>query len=366
MITEHRVTLAEVARTAGVHRTTVSMALRDHPRLPRNTRERLKTLATLLGYRPDPALAALNAYRVANSHSSHHTGVAYLQVLHGCEERIGQTHGLLFEGAREQAERLGYRMNRFWLGEGGMRPEHVCRILRARGIRAFIIASGEAAIPLPALDWNECSTVRIGHYPLNLRVPAIAHNYLQITRTALEQLQARGFRRIGIATSSRDDRKQMGLIRGGIDQFGLNSGVVDQAPLLIFPDSHMSQGLLDQVRVWGTHHRLDAFLSNWDFSNASLQREGFAPPLSVPFFGLDVPREDLSGGGIVQNHQLLGRLAMEQLAALVRAHRTGMEQFPSLTLVEGYWRDGPGLAPQQDSAQAARSPERSALSLGRA
>ena len=81
MITEHRVTLAEVARTAGVHRTTVSMALRDHPRLPRNTRERLKTLATLLGYRPDPALAALNAYRVANSHSSHHTGVAYLQVL---------------------------------------------------------------------------------------------------------------------------------------------------------------------------------------------------------------------------------------------------------------------------------------------
>ena len=32
MITEHRVTLAEVARTAGVHRTTVSMALRDHPR----------------------------------------------------------------------------------------------------------------------------------------------------------------------------------------------------------------------------------------------------------------------------------------------------------------------------------------------
>ena len=60
---ERRVTLADIAAKAAVHVTTVSLALRNHPRLPEATRQRIQALAEELGYRPDPMLRALVAYR---------------------------------------------------------------------------------------------------------------------------------------------------------------------------------------------------------------------------------------------------------------------------------------------------------------
>ena len=53
------VTLQDVADRAGVHRSTVALALRDHPRIPAATRTRLRALATQLGYRQNPLVAAL-------------------------------------------------------------------------------------------------------------------------------------------------------------------------------------------------------------------------------------------------------------------------------------------------------------------
>lgn len=43
--------------------TTVSLALRNHPRLPEKTRHRIQKLAKEMSYRPDPVLQALVAYR---------------------------------------------------------------------------------------------------------------------------------------------------------------------------------------------------------------------------------------------------------------------------------------------------------------
>ena len=52
-------TLQDVADRAGVHRSTVALALRDHPRIPEATRVRIKAVADQLGYRVNPFVAAL-------------------------------------------------------------------------------------------------------------------------------------------------------------------------------------------------------------------------------------------------------------------------------------------------------------------
>ena len=49
---EKYVTLKDVARRAGVHFTTVSLALRRHPGIPAQTRLRLMAIAKELGYSP--------------------------------------------------------------------------------------------------------------------------------------------------------------------------------------------------------------------------------------------------------------------------------------------------------------------------
>ena len=58
-----RVTQREIAHAAGLHFSTVSLALRNSPLLPLATRKKVKQIAQSLQYQPDPMLAALNAYR---------------------------------------------------------------------------------------------------------------------------------------------------------------------------------------------------------------------------------------------------------------------------------------------------------------
>ena len=58
-----RVLMKDVAKEAGVHQTTVSLALRNHPSLPKSTRDRIQELAHSMGYRPDPAISAIAAQR---------------------------------------------------------------------------------------------------------------------------------------------------------------------------------------------------------------------------------------------------------------------------------------------------------------
>ena len=59
-----RTTIKDIAAAAGCSGATVSMALRHHPRIPHGTRARIESLAARMGYRPDPMLSSLIAYRL--------------------------------------------------------------------------------------------------------------------------------------------------------------------------------------------------------------------------------------------------------------------------------------------------------------
>jgi DNA-binding LacI/PurR family transcriptional regulator len=51
--------MLDVARKAGVDKSTVSLALSGSPKLPEATRSRIQRIAEELGYTPDPGLARL-------------------------------------------------------------------------------------------------------------------------------------------------------------------------------------------------------------------------------------------------------------------------------------------------------------------
>jgi len=72
-----KATLQDVATRVGVHRTTVSLALRDHPRIPAATRERVKTAAAKLGYRSNPLVSALMKSR-RSGRAVKHVALAYV------------------------------------------------------------------------------------------------------------------------------------------------------------------------------------------------------------------------------------------------------------------------------------------------
>lgn len=58
-----RVTISHIADEAGVHRSTVSLALRGDPRIPEETRGRIQSIAAALGYLPNLMARALSKQR---------------------------------------------------------------------------------------------------------------------------------------------------------------------------------------------------------------------------------------------------------------------------------------------------------------
>ncbi|MGW4410058.1 LacI family DNA-binding transcriptional regulator [Nonomuraea sp. NPDC004702] len=97
-----RVRLVDVARAAGVSKTTVSDALNGAGRLPDATREHVRQVARRLGYRPNATARRLRAGRsrllglAAREFVEHpwfYTELAYFARLTAATTRAGMTHG---------------------------------------------------------------------------------------------------------------------------------------------------------------------------------------------------------------------------------------------------------------------------------
>ena len=61
-----KVTIRQIAKQLGVHHTTVSRALRNSPRISENMRQRIKSLAIKLGYRPNLVASGLSTRKTFN------------------------------------------------------------------------------------------------------------------------------------------------------------------------------------------------------------------------------------------------------------------------------------------------------------
>src|SRR5882724_5366343 len=135
-------TIRFLAALAGVSRTTVSLALQNHPRLPETTRKRIQRLAAEHGYRQDPVVATLmNRLRTARATRAAErlTFVSTWQIHAGWQQRY-VNEACFLQGVKERAFELGYDVDHVCCDEAGLSPKRLSRILYTRGIRALVIA----------------------------------------------------------------------------------------------------------------------------------------------------------------------------------------------------------------------------------
>ena len=156
-------TLQDVAEKAGVHRSTVSLALRDNHRISAEVRAKIQRIADELGYRSNPLVTALMRSR-RTRRAPRHVVLAYVT---DYPTRYGwrpphHDRPDYFPGAAARASELGYKLEHFWLGEPGMTPARFAQILASRGINGLLIGRlppGKDEIQLP---WEQCSAVALG------------------------------------------------------------------------------------------------------------------------------------------------------------------------------------------------------------
>lgn len=333
-----RVTIRDIAAEAGVHFTTVGLALRNSVRISKDTRERIQKIAERMGYEPDPMLAALNAYRRTRATPQYKASIAWLNSWPKRSQLYEiKEFSMYHKGATERAKELGYEISEFWLNEDGVLASSLPRILRARNIKAALVAPQATAGVQMNFDFNGISAVSLSY---SLDTPAlhvVTNHHSRSMRLLLSQLNKLGYNRIGYALASELNEKVGLNWLGGMlihQQVSLkNTEIIPLHDYTEEPDK-----LLEKIRQM----KLDVIISHGALYR-KLLKLGAKIPEEFGFANISVDRDQYEVSGIDQNSYYIGQKAVDLVVAMTLRNETGIPEMPTHTLIDSTWHAGQTL-----------------------
>jgi DNA-binding LacI/PurR family transcriptional regulator len=343
-----RVSLRDVAREVGVSHVTVSLALRDHPRVSAERREEVKAAAEKLGYRPDPMLASLSAYRHAKRPITIHSTIAWLNQWPDPKAlRRFEEFAAYWRGAREAAEQLGYRLEEFVVARD-LPVERLQKILTTRGVRGVLIPPHARGLALPGFDWSEFSVVRFGVSVKEPLCHVTSSDHVACGALATMRVQEHGYGRVGFVTTREFDTNTRGNFRAGYlaaQDTALPAGS-RLRPLVLAGEAPADR---EALRRWLAAERPEAVVTSDPRVRDLLAALRVRVPADLAVAALSV-RDGNFDAGIEQNAEEIGRVGLRTLAGLINQNERGIPRFVRRTLVEGSWVDGESLPPKKAKA----------------
>lgn len=330
-----QITLETIAQKTGLAKSTVSMALRDHPRVAAATRQRVKETAQRLGYRPNAMVSSLMAHIRASRPRTAATPLAFLSSFGRRGEIPHRVTTCSLAGARRRAQELGFQVEVFHLDEFGTRLDWLGSILRNRGVRGLLIGPG-AQLPFRlSLDWEPFTGVAIGQTLLEPRLHVVTCHQYQVIMLALERLYEAGFRRIGVVLREETDQRTQGLFAAGYASFLEREEDLVRLPRLKWTEQP------EDLRRWCTENRPEAIITDGaDVDPIIADMEEATRPA---FVHLDVPGDGHRFSGVNQNWDLVGAVAAEVLVASLQRNETGIPPTRQTVLIDGCWNEGATL-----------------------
>lgn len=328
-----RVTQTDLARELGLHVTTVSKALRDHPDIAAETRRRVQTAAARQGYVPDPMLGALAAYRGGKRPAAFRAVLGWVSN-YPKRQRMDGFAGFedYFLGARARAETLGYKLDPFFV-EGP--PERLARVLQARGIGGLIVAPQvREGVRMLAFPWERFSAVTIGFTLAEPRLHVVTNDHFRTLLSLVETLRARGYRRLGCYLRERDNARIEGRFRSALAALlaGWNHAVLDYA-----------ESDRETFLRWRADHGFDAVITGERAVAGWLRESGVDVPkdCGVAHYALAASEREVSG--MDHNNARIGAAAVDWVTGLLQRGEKGPPELPFRLMVASQWVEGATL-----------------------
>ena len=343
------VTIRDLAKRLQLSHATVSMALRDHPKIALKTRQRVKEEAESAGYRPEPMLSALAAYRQMKKPSLYHGTIAW--VFNNCTRAAMLSIPLYrqyYEGACWRANELGYRIDEYYIQEPDMRAIRLSNILHARGVQGILLP------PQPRLGleldmrWDVFSTVAFG---FSLHAPhhhVISSTQYRNSIMAVQCLIKLGYERIGFFGNTEFDDRTDGNFSAGIHTATKNLPSSRKIPPLLTRENSKLPKTITEIRSWIAHWKIDAVVCVTGMQEL-LTQAGFQIPEDFAVALLNTQDEFQEFAGIDEQGFRTGAAAVDYVVGMIHRGERGIPQAPIQLLMEGKWRDGATAPPIRHS-----------------
>ncbi|MEJ0001088.1 MAG: LacI family DNA-binding transcriptional regulator [Verrucomicrobiota bacterium] len=332
-----QVTHAQIAKVAGLSRSTVSRALQNHPAIPGETRRRVQALAEKMGYRPNPLVSALMATRNRPAASAAAAAISIATLTAWAPTReLAPTPSTrrLLRGAADRAAALGYCLEEFWIDEPGMTGQRLSQILLNRGIVAVLLAPlADSHAPLE-LAWEHFSVATFAPSAPFPGFHRASHFHFSGACLALEEVARRGYRRPGMVLCAAGVQHVREQYLGGLAAVEKRGTFPGRIPSLVLRNDGPGE-----LRAWLRRHEPDIIVGDEPRTLPWLRELGHDVPLAPAFAHLDRPPGD-EFGGIDQLKELIGRSVIDLLVAQLHRNERGVPDYAKDIKLPGVWRDG--------------------------
>ena len=326
--------MRELAALAGCSQTTVSLALRNHPRISPATRDRILSIAHKAGYTRDPVVSTL----MTQLRTSRRTrAVEKLGMLTWWDKPGPQNpRGFaLHEGMHARARHLGYEIEEFWAKAPRMTHARLCRILHARGIRGLILTSITHARGRVSLDWRHFSSAASGATILKPGLHHASHAFFQNMVLTLRKLKRHGYSRVGYVNVIEQDDMNGNIWISAFMGYQYRVRPDDIIPPLLTRDWDPKR-----LAEWIDRHRIQVVVSNMHQVLDLLKGIGLRVPADIGFSSMDcLPSIDTCAGIDLRRGEI-GAKTVDLVVEQLQNNEFGLPAVPKTVSVEGVWCDG--------------------------
>ncbi|HKG51262.1 MAG TPA: LacI family DNA-binding transcriptional regulator [Actinomycetales bacterium] len=196
------ITMAELARAAGVSMATASRALSDHPKVAPATRARVQAVASDLGYVHNSVARTLRTNR------SYTLGLV--------SDQIATTPyaGRIILGAQEAAARQGWLLLLLNSGGDPQLERREIQTLLQRQVDGLLYAAMYHQVVTPPAALAQVPSVLLDARSDDASLPSVVPDEVGGARAAVAELLRHGHRRIGFVTHGDDIPATHGRLRG--------------------------------------------------------------------------------------------------------------------------------------------------------
>jgi len=331
-----RVTMNDIAKRLGVHQSTVSLALSNHPRISDRTKKLIQDTAEEMGYVPDPELVSLISYRKNSRVKRSDASIVLISdmddpYLFDAAEYIRTA----YHAMQVYGRKLGFSCSLLRYRKDFRDSESLNRILRARNIKGVVLGYIYNPETHFELCWDRLTAVKINEYPSCLKVDMIVGNYLHDSRLALENVLKMGYSRPLYVNSEPIERQTDYMYYDGF-MHGMR---------MIQPENRLDPFLFKEIKTEDINRvvfehaekvRPDVIISGYNnliIPCFELTRKGF----HCAFVSLEVDEHTRPTGGIEVDHKLMATTAVDKLLSSINAHRFGLQENPTITMVNSRW-----------------------------
>jgi len=337
-----RVTQQDIALRAKLDRSTVSLALRNHPSIQLKTRKRIQAIAEELGYSPDPMLAALASYRNKVQPASYHGTLAWLSnSAFGYDWRAKAHFRDYFAAAAQRAKTFGYNVEEFDINSPNVTRRRLASILRARNISGILVAPQPKPETELEFPWEQFSAVKFGYSMVKPELHTFATTHYRNASRVAKNVYALGYRRVGLAfTRTQEQRLDNSYLAAYLAEEFLEHSAIQIPPFMEDRDKNSPQFV-----AWLRKYKLDAIVAGSPVIKEFLAKAGLRIPQDVGIALCGMPKPHPGFAGVVEDSFRVGEAAVDCLISMIQRGERGVPELPVRTLVEGYWVDGDSLPP---------------------